>query len=139
MAHTASLLHSQPPLNLICYFQCGNLPYRAHIYYRYIHFPLDTLRHFKKKQQVKSKNIVRLVFQFLMWLYVFLIIGILCGYLALVLTWFSSRGHSQPSGLSLLRHLLYHARYVYDSQGQRVESNTESRYRVSHGSHEMEG
>lgn len=57
------------------------------VYYRYIHFPLDTLRHFKKKQQVKSKNIVRLVIQFLMWLYIFLIIGILCGYLALVLVW----------------------------------------------------
>ena len=58
------------------------------IYYRYLQFPLDTLSPFKKSHKdVLSKNICRIVLQFAMWLYIFLIIGILCGYFSLVLIW----------------------------------------------------
>lgn len=57
------------------------------VYYRYMHFPIDTLRHFETRVTKAPKNLIQNIFHVLQWVYIFLIIGILSGYVALVLIW----------------------------------------------------
>ena len=50
-------------------------------------FPIDTLRHFETKVVKAHKTLIQNIFHTLQWIYIFLIIGILSGYVALVLIW----------------------------------------------------
>ena len=57
------------------------------VYYRYMSFPIDTLRHFDPHLTKKSQNCFQKTMQAIQWIYIFFILGQLAGYVSLVLIW----------------------------------------------------
>ena len=58
------------------------------VYYRYMNFPIDTLRYFDPRMiKLNKKNCIQTFLQAAQWIYIFFIMGMLLGYVALVLVW----------------------------------------------------